>query len=292
MSISSFKIFIVFILFTVVGIFISPKLSVKLNPSSTLPSIIVNYSWTNASPFALERDVTSKLEAGFSTLKGIRELSSKSSKGVGYIHLEFDNFTNIDIARFETATLIRQLYKELPEQCSYPTISVNRPTDEETSAFLSYSIKANTTPFNIQEVVTTQIAPTIGAIQGIDKTQVFGANPKEYVLTFNNSLLKTIRITKQTIIQALENHFKKESLGLVSFSNQYMSISLQPNHQKLDWHIPIKKIEGRIIYLDGIAVVKEQEQEAINYYRINGDNAITLNIYADKQANKNLNKAV
>ena len=285
MKASNFKIFIVFILLAVVGVFVLPKLSVKLTPSNSLPSITINYSWTNASPYALERDVTSKLEAGFSTLKGLEKLDSKSSKGSGYITLEFDKYTNIDIARFETATIVRQLYKQLPEQTSYPTISVNRPDDEEVRAFLSYSIKANTTSFEIQEVATTQIEPIIGSIQGIDKTEVYGANQKEFVLIFDNSVLKTLELTKKDIVKTLKNSFNKEALGTINYNEDYIALTIQPTNQELNWRIPIKKIKGRIVYLNELASIDELEREAQNYYRINGDNAITLNIYPNKQAN-------
>ena len=265
--------------------FIIPKLSVKLNPSETLPSLNIKYYWANASPYAVELNVTSRLEEGFSALKGLQKLNSKSTKGSGYITLEFDKYTNIDIARFETATIIRQLYKELPEQVSYPTIYVNSLDDEQAKAFLSYTIIANTNPFKIQEVVTTHIEPLISTIQGVDKTQVHGAKPKEYVLTFNSAILKTLKLTKQDIIEALKNNFNKKTLGSVNYNNDHLSLTIQPTSKELNWHISIKKIDNRIVYLDELTTIVEQEQEAQNYYRINGDNAITLNIFATKRTN-------
>lgn len=285
MKVSAFKIFVVFIILTIVGVFVIPQLSVKLNPSNSLPSINVAFSWPNASPYVLERDVTSILESGFSTLRGLQKLNSKSSKGAGSITLDFDKYTNIDIARFEAATIIRQLYKQLPERTSYPTISVNRPDDEEQRAFLSYSINANASPFDIQETVKTQIEPIIGAINTIDKTVVYGANPKEYLLNCDMALLQTLKLTRQDLITALNNVFNKQALGEINYNKDYITLSIQPQTETLNWHIPIKKVENRIVYLDELTTIKEQEQEAISYYRINGKNAITLAIYATKSAN-------
>ncbi|MCR8667458.1 efflux RND transporter permease subunit [Aestuariibaculum sp. M13] len=285
MKVSKFKIFIVFIILSVIGIFITPQLSVKLNPSRSLPSITVNYNWANTSPQIIERDVTSLLEAGFSTLKGLKKISSKSSKSKGYIVLEFDKYTNVDISRFETATIIRQLYKKLPKQVSYPTLVINRPNEEDTKAFLSYSINSSASPFDIKETVITQIEPIIGAIHGIDKTQVYGATPKEYVLTYNNSILKKLKLTKLDIIRAIKNNFSKETLSSINFNGNYISLYIQPKNEDLQFPIPITKIGNRIVYLNELTTIKEQEQETQNYYRINGNNSITLNLYASKQAN-------
>lgn len=283
--ISSFKTLAVFLLLGVLGYFIIPKLSVRLNPSESLPSISVTYNWVNASPYTLEKEVTSVLEGGFSTVKGLTKLSSRSSKNNGRITLEFDKYTQIDNVRFEVATIIRQLHKKLPERVSYPTISVNKPNDDENQrAFLSYSINAPQTPFVIQETVKNQIEPNIRAIQGVDKTQVYGATPKEYIINYNFNTLKQLQISKQDIIAALQQQFAKESLGEIFYNKEHINLAVNSN-QEVNWHIPIKKIEDRIIYLDDIATIKQLEQEVQSYFRVNGKNAITLSVYATKNTN-------
>jgi len=282
---SSFKIFIVFIIVSVLGVFVIPKLSIKLNPSHTLASITVSYTWQNSSPYNLERDITSVLEASFSTLRGLKNVNSKSSNGNGYITLEFDRYTNIDIARFETATIIRQLYKQLPEQSSYPIISVNRPDENDSRAFLSYSINAPTTSFDIQERIKTDIEPIIGMLKGIDRTMVYGANPKEYVLHYNSDGLKKLQLTKQDIINALSNTFDNKTLGEIFYHQDYITLSIQPDINIVNWHIPVKKIDSRIVFLDELTTIKQQEKHPTNYYRINGKNAITMAFYSTKDAN-------
>ena len=267
------------------GSLVIPELSIKLNPSRILPSLTVSYNWSNASPYVLERDVTSVLESGFSTIKGLQKLDSKSSKGNGSITLNFDKYTDIDIVRFEVATIIRQLYKQLPKRTSYPIISANRPNDETQRAFISYSVNAKDTPYDIQQTVKTQIEPIIGAIKGVDKTTVYGANPKEYLLTYNTNVLKTLKLSKQDAITALNTFFNKQSLGEIFYNDEYITLSIQPQNNFIDWQIPIKKIDNRLVYLDELMTIKELEQEATNYYRINGKNAITLSIYATKNAN-------
>ncbi|WGH77076.1 efflux RND transporter permease subunit [Tenacibaculum tangerinum] len=274
-----------FFILSFLGFFVIPKLSVRLNPSNSLPSIAVSYNWANASPYVLERDVTSILEGGFSTIKGLTKLSSTSSKNSGSITLEFDKYTSVDHVRFEIATIIRQLYKKLPERVSYPTISVNKPNEnKQQRTFLSYSINAPQTPFVIQETVKNQIEPNIGAIQGVDKTKVYGATPKEYVINYNFGILKQLKISRQDIITALQLQFKKESLGSIFYQKQYITLAIH-SEKKINWHIPVKKIENRLIYLDDITTIKELEQEAQSYFRVNGKNTITLSVFATKNAN-------
>lgn len=285
MKISSFKIQVIFLILTVVGLFLLPKIALQLYPSSKLPSITVSYFLTNATPYTLERDVSSVLEAGFARLEGVADIESKSAANYGYITLNFDKHTDIDVARFETATMIRQLYKQLPQQTSYPTIRINTPNDEQQRAFVSYSINASQSSQVIYEVVNSQLIPAIGAIKNVDKVQLYGVTPLEYRIVYDDELLQVLKLSKQDLITAIQQFFSKESLGNVNYREAFSSLIIKPNEATVDWHIPVKKVTDKIIYLDEIARIQATTQERQSYYRVNGKDAITLAVYATKNAN-------
>lgn len=285
MKISSFKIQIIFLMLTIVGLFLLPKIALQLYPSSKLPSITVSYSLLNATPYTLERDVSSVLEAGFARLEGVANIESKSATNYGYITLNFDKHTDIDVARFETATIIRQLYKLLPQQTSYPTIRVNTPNDEQQRAFVTYSINAQQSAQVIHEVVNSQLIPAIGAIKDVDRVQLYGATPLEYRIVYDDELLQVLKLSKQDLITAIRQFFSKESLGNVNYQEAFSTLIIQPKTTITNWHIPIKKITNKIVYLDEVARIQATTQERQSYYRVNGKDAITLAVYATKNAN-------
>ena len=274
-----------FLILSILGVFVIPKLSVRLNPSKSLSSININYNWPGASSYNIERDITSVLEGGLNVLKGVSKINSKSTKGRGSIVLEFDIGSDINIARFEVANIVRQLYKKLPEKVSYPVIRVNAPNEDENNrAFLSYSINAPETLYSIQEIVKKKIQPELVYLKGIDKVQIFGAMPKEYIIVYDLLLLKKLSISKEDILNSINQEFERGSLGEIIYNKEYISLSI--NHSKeLSWHIPIRKIDGKIIYLDQVTTIREQEQEPQDYYRVNSKNAITMSIYAFKNTN-------
>ena len=82
-------------------------------------------------------EVTSRLEAMLARIKGIKEISSTSGNGWGRITLELDKHTNIDAARFEASTIVRQTWPDLPEELylerfRYPDIhpAIRRGSDK------------------------------------------------------------------------------------------------------------------------------------------------------------------
>ena len=285
MRISSFKIIIVSVVLTLIGLSLIPRLSVKLNPSNTLTSVRVDFNWPGASSNSVERQITTILEGGFSTLRNVEKITSRSSKDGGYVQINFDKYADIDVSRFEAATIIRQLYKSFPENASYPNLSVNRPDDDRQQVFLSYTINAPRARYEIQEIVKARVAPIIGALREISDVNVSGANPKEFLIQYNQEQLQALKLNKQELTQAVQQVYNRISIGQLINDKHIVSVAVRPGDETIDWHIPIKNVAGRIIYLDDIATIKEQEQEALSYYRVNGQNAITLNLNATKNAN-------
>jgi len=120
----------------IVGVGLLPLLNMQLTPSRSLPGLSISYNWPDASARVIEQEVTSRLEGLFSGVKGIKEVSSVSSKGYGRISLSFKKTVNLDAARFEVSSLIWQAYSNLPEQVSFPEHSMSA-SRQNTSPILS-----------------------------------------------------------------------------------------------------------------------------------------------------------
>lgn len=292
----SFSIIIIFSALIIVGLSFVPLLSVQLNPSQTLPSITVSYTWPNASPEIIEMEATGKLEGILSTIKGIKKISSVSSKGKASITVSFDKYTDIDFARFETASLIRQIYPKLPKEISYPAISINRPDDEEIKPLLTYTLNGDDAPINIQNYANDNIKKKLSLIEGINNIEVYGATPFEWQIIYDGNLLQTLNISKDDISYGIRQYFDRQALGLVNLniskidSIRFVSyiplMLINRTSDSIDWSIiPVKKVGERVIFLTDIAEIKYVEQKPNAYFRINGLNTIYLVIYPDKGVN-------
>jgi len=288
----SFTILIIFVCLSIIGASLIPLLSVQLTPSKSRHEMRVNFTWHNASAKVIEQEVTSKLEGVINKVKGVKEISSNSNKGSGSITIKFKKNSNMDAIRFEISNLIRQTYSELPEGVSYPQLSLSG-SNENKSPILSYSINANESPHFIKKYAENHISPKIAAIKGINKVEVNGATPFEWVVTYEADKLLQLHISVNEIEQAIRNYFQKQQLGNGQYSlnadtsNLIIPLALvYKNNDTIDWEqIPIKKIENRIIYLKDVAKVQFQEASVSSFYRINGLNSISIVVFAEKGVN-------
>jgi multidrug efflux pump subunit AcrB len=291
-NIPSFSIIVIFVLLSVIGMALIPRLNVSLVPSRTLPSVTVTYQWYNTSARIIENEVTTKLETLFSSIKGVRQVESKTTKSSGYITVSFDEDVDMDAARFQVSSSIRQAYSKFPEGISYPSLSVNTPNEEKQS-LLSYTIFGPAPAFHIQKYAGNNIKPDLSNLQGVNEVNVYGATPFEWFITYEPDKLHTLDISTHEIRQAIRHHFETENLGYSKINEgpgqQQNNISIRLNavrNNKQVWErIAIKKAGDRVIYLTDIAKIRYQQKKPNYYYRINGMNTVNLVVYPEKHIN-------
>jgi len=297
---SSFSVLAIFILLMIVGASLLPLLNVQLTPSRSLPRLTVSYYWSNASARVVEQEVTSRLEGVFSSVKGVKEVSSVSGKGSGQIDLSFKQDINLDAVRFEIASLIRQVYPELPAQVSFPTLSVGA-SGKNTSPILTYTLNSSASPFFIQKYAEDHLAPKLSLVPGVSEVNVYGSTPFEWEIRFKSDLTQTLGIGSSEIAQSISNYFRNDYLGQGSVNGVDPNTGLVTGFylasspaDSINWSlIPVKKVNGRLVLLGDIAKVTYKEQSPSSYYRINGLNTINMVVYPDENVNNiELGKAV
>ena len=217
---SSFSILIIFVLLMIVGVSVLPLLNVQLSPSRSLPGLSVSYRWADASARVIEQEVTSKLEGLFSGVKGVKEVSSVSSKGYGRISLSFKKTVNLDAARFEVASLVRQIYPKLPEQVSFPELSMSA-SGENNSPILTYTLNASASPFFIQKFAEDHLVPKLSVISGVSGVKVYGSTPYEWEIRFDTGQIQELGIRSGDIGQSVSDYFRRDFLGQECFSIQF-----------------------------------------------------------------------
>ena len=142
---SPFTLIVTFVCLSLVGLALLPLLPVKLSPSRTLPGLTVSFTMPGNSSRVIEAEVTSRLEAMLSRVKGVKGVNSTSDNGSGSITLEMDKHADMDATRFEVSTIIRQTWPQLPEGVSYPQIHASRSNNNAERPFMTYTLNATAT---------------------------------------------------------------------------------------------------------------------------------------------------
>ena len=290
---SSFTLIVTFVCLSLVGIALVPLLPVKLSPSRDMPGLSVSFSMPGNSARVVETEVTSRLEGMLSRVNGIRNITSTSDNGSGYIRIELDRHADIDATRFEVSTLVRQLWSQLPDGVSYPLISTQRSDDNASRPFMTYTLNAPATPIVIQKYGEERIKPLLSALDGVYKVELSGATPMEWRIVYDNVQLESTGISVQDILDAITERYGREFLGICELekggTSEWIRL-VRTTEGSADGFVPseiaVRSKDGSMIPLDRLVRVTRTEQEPASYYRINGLNSIYLSITASETANQ------
>ncbi len=289
-AISSFRVITLFILFSIMGAFLVWTLPIELYSEVPLKQIKVSFAWPNAPSMHIANHANAVMEGAFNRLKGIKSINSVSSFGQGEILLEFDNKTDIDIARYEVTMAIRQIVKNLPEDISYPHAVIINANSDQQKPVLSFSISGKGIQSQeLSNFFTDIIRPALMSIDGIKEIKTTGLHETDYLLRFNANKFEYYNIDLSEIKKAIENNFETVDIGKFTESIKGQSISrniLIKNAHSYIGNIPIKSDNGRLIRLSDICSVEPFNNNPIDLYRVNGKNSVNITLYSKNSINQ------
>lgn len=194
----SFSVILVFVVLMIIGCGTIPLLNIQYTPNVQGSELSVSYNWPNASAKLVEMDVTSKLEGVIAAVNGVKKVSSISRKGSGSITIELKDKDNLESVRFEVSQLIRQIYKSLPEDCSYPTLG-GASAGASVKPILSFTINAELPTQDIENYAQEYIVKELALIKGVNEVALSGATPYFVSIVYDSKMLSTLGIASTEI---------------------------------------------------------------------------------------------
>ena len=290
---SAFTVIVAFFCLSLVGLALVSRLPVKLNPSRSLPSLTVSYTMPGNSARVVEQEVTSRLEGLLARVTGVQDMLSTSDNGRGHVTLKLDKHADVDLVRFEVSTLIRQAWSQFPEEVTYPVITPQMVDDEEdeTRAFLTYTLNAPATPALIQRYGEEQLKPALAQIPGVYKVELNGATGLEWRLTYDQQQLIQLGLTINEVSRAIQEYYDSEFLGIcqVDAGQSWLRVTRSGASSYEGFHpedIQVACSNGRLIPLDKVLTVSHQDAQPTQFFRINGLNSVYLSVFAEETANQ------
>lgn len=281
-KIPAFSVILIFVVLMVIGAGVIPLLNIQYTPSLKGSEVSVRYSWNGASAKLVEMEVTSKLEGLIASVNGIKNISSVSRKGGGSITAELKNKDDIEHVRFEIAQLIRQVYKKLPEGCSYPSLT-GASSGVDLRPVLTFTVNADIPTQEIENYTQEHIIKELSVIKGVNSVNLSGATPYYLEVAVNPQAMAAVGVTTQEFRSVIGSSLSEYDLiGSIHETGILLKHDADPN--KLE-EIPIKNVNGRIVRVGDVSRIEKKERVPYSYYRINGLNTINITVYPEKYVN-------
>ena len=188
------------ILVIALGVISFQNMTTDLLPSMDLPYAIVYTTYTGATPEKVEGEVTRPLEAAFSTLTDVKNVSSTSSENLSLVVLEFESGADMNTAMIEISSDVEQVSGSWDDSVGTPVVmKLNPDMLPVTVATVSLD---DADLLELSDYVEDELLSRYEAVDGVAR------------VTANGVLTQQVDITiEQSRIDALNNAILEEVDG-------------------------------------------------------------------------------
>lgn len=256
-------VIIALIALTASAFFIIPRLNLDAFPDVTNVQVAINTEAPGLASEEVEQLITFPIEAVMYALPDVEEVRSISKTGLSGITVVFKEGTDIYFARQLVFERLQSAKELIPEGVGTPAIGPNSSglgqvyqyllLADEGSGYDSTSLRSLN-----DWVVKLLLMP----VDGVTDVLAFGGNVKQYQVNINPSRLLAYQLTQEDIANALEDNNDNAGGWYMNRGQEQLIIRgvgwLSSNEKGIEElkQIPVKTIEGTVVYLADVATVE------------------------------------
>lgn len=275
---------VLFILLAVLGYLSFKSLSAELMPKFTPPILTVQIVYPGASPSEVELSLTQKSEEALSSMEGIDHIQSYSFEGMSMIMVSFEFGTDIDKAMTEAQNRLNAKRAELPRDILSPRIS-KISVDEK--PILILSAQANIGSTELFDLVDKRVRPDLSHIRGVANVDLVGGVQREIQVNLNQDHMHDLGISPMMVQGAIRGANLDFPTGYLQSPSTQMAVRLSGKITSVEElrKIVIRSTNGAMIRLEDVAEVSDGTKDPVKIGRVNGQEAILINILKQSDAN-------
>ena len=267
----------------IAGSYARQEIPIAASPNVQLPFISVSVFLDGASPGDTSRLIARPLENRLKTITGVKNIRSNSSLSFARIFLEFEVGFDMDQALVDIKQGVEETKYELPREAEDPQIA---EYSEASFPVMNISIVGSS---SIRQKVfyAKELKDKVEAREEILQARLSGAPEEVLEGVINKSKMESYEVTLSDIYYSVSNNNLiipggTQDTGKGSFNIEVPSIIETAQDV---YSIPIKVTKDAIVTLGDITDVKRTFKDFTSYARVNGEDAVTLELSLRESAN-------
>lgn len=276
---------VLFLVITILGLLGFRSLQSELMPKFTPPTLNVTAVYPGASPTEVESSLTRKLEDALSSLQGVESIRSFSFEGMSMVFVSFRYGTDIDKAMTDAGNRISARKALMPASVLAP--SINKITVDDRAA-ITLALRSGLESGDFCDLVEQRIVPELLRLRGVAKVDIIGEQPREIQVNLDLDALNALGISPLQITGAIRAANLDIPAGSLKNARTRTSIRLAgkiSSVEQLRSLVLVTLPSGAQIRLGDVAQVAELPKEVSKLARVDGEEAVLLNVFKQADAN-------
>jgi multidrug efflux pump subunit AcrB len=265
------------ILVLLLGVFAITRMPVDIFPAIDLPVATVVWTFNGLDPEQMEQRITTITERIFSNyVSGVEHIESRSYNGVATIKIYFHPGTNTAIAMSQLTASAQSIVRILPTGITPPAILLYNATD---APVLQVGVGSKTlSEDQLNDIAGTSVRTPLATVGGVTIPPPYGGRPRLAMVDINLNALYAKGLSPADVSTAINNSSVILPTGTAKMGSKEYTIGLNTAPDTIERlnDIPIKVVNGAMVYVRDVANVRLGAGVQTNIVRENGSRGTYL----------------
>ncbi len=262
----------------VLGLFSFRRLNVDLWPNVEFPFVAITTVYPGASPEAVEREVTKKIEQEVNSIEGVKRIFSYSNEGYSQIFIEFHLSTKVMNAMADVRAKMDGLRADLPRDIESPVI---QRFDPGAQAIMSFSVKGKGWSLrDLTRLAEEDITRRVQTVPGVGSVTVAGGVRREVHVLLLPDRLNALGVSPDMVTAALQRENADVPAGRLQrgATENLVRIKGRVADPKDFANLVVTVRNGSAVRLSDVARIEDAQEEERDAAFIDGERSVAIEV--------------
>lgn len=273
----------IYALICVLGFISYFRIGVELLPEVDSQFVSVIVSYPGASTESVEQQVTKPIEEELSSISHFKQVRSATRPGRSEIFVELDPDADADLVAIEATKKVSRIRKNLPDDISEPVV-LKRSSEEY--PIIQLAVTGQGALDDIYSLADSIFKERLQQANGVADVAVSGGREKEIAIEVDKERLNSYGLTLQDVISAVKKENVIISSGSVYTESMEKTVRMDAQFQEpKELEQIVLRGSSQTVELGQVARIVAKDKRDTTYSRVDGTEAVSLEVYKASGAN-------
>ena len=268
------------LLILIIGPLAALRTPTDIFPNINIPIVAVAFQYTGLPPDQMSGRITTPFQRALTTtVNDIEHIEATSYTGFGIIKIFFHPSVDINMANAQVTAIAQTLIKQMPPGTTPPLI-LNYSASTVPILQLALSGKGLSEQ-QLADLGMNQLRTRLVTVQGAAIPWPFGGKSRQVQIDLDTGAMQSRGLTGQDVANALAAQNLIVPAGTQKIGEREYTVSLNNAPTDIEGlaNLPIKTVNGAMVYIRDIAQVRDGSAVQTNIVHVDGGRSVLMSVF-------------
>jgi CzcA family heavy metal efflux pump len=267
------------LLLLILGVLTIGRTAKDIFPKIGIPVVSVIWTYSGLPPDEMSSRITGSFErVALATVNDIEHIESQSLNGVAVVKFFFHPGTNVDLSMSQLTAVSQAWLKQLPPGITPPLILAYNASSVP---IIQLALSSRTIPEQgLFDLANNFVRTQLAGVAGASIPYPYGGKQRQIQIDLDQRLLQERGVSANDVVNAMNAQNLIIPAGTEKVGEFEYNVKLNGNPKTVEEYndLPIKTVNGAIVYFHDVAHVRDGAAPQTNVVRVDGQPASLMTI--------------